>query len=115
MGQTLVELHEFQASSNAAALENRASRYGMVVLYGSFVVLGLSAAVVLTVFATSAWVGPVALVLVALLIAVAVLIEYFKDNKIQEWMKRCYWGGVGGVEKYKDLANEMAELEKAVA
>lgn len=91
-------------------------RYGMVVLYGSSVVLGLSAAIVLTVFAASAWAGPVALVLVALLIAVSVLIEYFKDNKIQEWLKRCHWGVQNGnVEKYKSLADEMKELEKAVA
>ncbi|MFT4249698.1 MAG: hypothetical protein QM581_16960 [Pseudomonas sp.] len=87
---------------------------GMAVLYLSSATLGLGAAVLLTFFASTAWAGLAALVLVVLLIAVTVLIEHFKDNKIHEWLKRCWWGN-GPDVKYPNVEFEMKEREKAVA
>ena len=87
---------------------------GMAVLYLSSAVLGFSAASFLLLTGFFAWAGPLALILVGLLIAVAVLIEYFKDNKIQEWLKRCWWGN-GPDAQYPDVETEMKQLERAVA
>ena len=60
-----------------------------------------------------AWTG-IGLILVALLLAVAVLIEYIRDNKVQEWLKRCVWGKLVG-ERYPTLDLEISELKVATA
>ena len=89
---------------------------GLGVLYLSSAVLGLGAAGLMFVasFFSIAWAGPVAWILIALLIAVAVLIEFFKDNKIQEWLKRCWWGN-GPDARYPDVETELAQLKQALA
>lgn len=51
-------------------------------------------------------------ILVAL-VAVAIIIEYFKDNPVQDWLERCPWG-VLAEERYPDSATEQAELAKAL-
>ena len=58
--------------------------------------------------------GPplIGLVLVVLLLAVAVLIEYFKDNKVQDWLERCVWGKS---QHYPNVETEMRELRLATA
>lgn len=88
--------------------------YGMAALYFTSAGLGLGAATLLLLTGMFAWAGPLALVLIALLIGVAVLIEMFKDNKVQEWLKRCWWGN-GPDAKYRDVETEMAELKQALA
>lgn len=89
---------------------------GIGILYAASSALGLGAAIVMLYasFVATAWAGPLAWALVALLIATAVLIEYFKDNALQEWLKRCWWG-YGPEAKYHDTETEMAELRKASA
>ncbi|NWO57138.1 hypothetical protein DEJ73_12835 [Chromohalobacter salexigens] len=56
----------------------------------------------------------VGIVLVVLVIAIAVLIEIFKDNKIQDWMERCYFGEFEKSERYHDPKRELSELELAL-
>lgn len=89
---------------------------GLGLLYLSSAALGLGAAGLMFAasFFSIAWAGPVAWVLIGLLIAVAVFIEFFKDNKIQEWLKRCLWGN-GPDAKYPDIEFELAGLKKALA
>src|SRR5690606_38228564 len=56
----------------------------------------------------------VGVVLVVLVIAIAVLIEIFKDNKVQDWMERCYFGTLEKAERFIDPALEMEELKIAL-
>lgn len=58
------------------------------------------------------WTG-VGLVLIGLVIAVSVLIEFFKDNKVQDWLERCVWGQGPGAQ-YSSVDMSMRELDKAV-
>ena len=54
---------------------------------------------------------------VAALIIVAVLIEKFKGNKIDEWLKRCLWGklqGQPGADYYYGVQQEMNSLRVAL-
>lgn len=89
-------------------------RNGLAILYGASALLGFGAAWLMFFAASISWAGPVAWIMIGLLIAVAVLIEFFKDNKIQEWLKRCWWGN-GPDAKYPDAETEMAQLKQALA
>ena len=99
-----------------AGKANQEGKTGLAILYGASAALGFSAASVMfyASFVATAWAGPVAWILVGLLIAVAVLIEFLKDNKIQEWLKRSWWGN-GPDAKYPDIETEMAQLKLALA
>ncbi|MGH8074162.1 MAG: hypothetical protein ACREO4_08830 [Lysobacter sp.] len=57
----------------------------------------------------------VGIVLVALVIVIAVLIEVFKDNKIQDWLERCYFGEFEQADRFQNPELEMSELKIAVA
>lgn len=85
-------------------------------MFGASAILGSGAATLMffSSFIALSWAGPVAWLMIGLLIAVAVLIEFLKDNKIQEWLKRCWWGN-GPDAKYSDIEAEMAQLKKALA
>lgn len=84
-------------------------QYGLMVAYGASAALGVVAAVALLLGATG-----VGLVLVGLLIVVTVLIEYFKDNKVQDWLERCVWGH-GPAARYSSAEEEMTQLRTATA
>ena len=56
----------------------------------------------------------VGIVLVVLVIVIAVLIEIFKDNKVQDWLRRCYFGKFETSERYQDPELELNELELAL-
>ncbi len=92
-----------------AAEARAAGQTGMVWLYGTSALVGVLAAVA---FAAS-WTG-VGLILVAILMIGALCIEYFKDNKVQDWLERCVWGK-GPDPQYKTLEEEMQELKVATA
>lgn len=79
-------------------------------LYIGSGVLGLSAMVAFGLAATG-----VGIVLVVLVIVIAVLIEVFKDNKVQDWLERCYFGRFEPAERYQNAELEMSELNIAVA
>jgi len=57
----------------------------------------------------------VGIIWVVLVIAIAVLIEIFKDNKIQDWMERCYFGKFDEDDRYHDPKKELSELELALS
>ncbi len=57
------------------------------------------------------FIGWVLAVLVGLYIIVQVMIEYKKDNKLQEWFRRCYFGLAG--EKYPNIETATDELKLA--
>jgi hypothetical protein len=84
--------------------------WGLAGLYAvSAVTGGVLAVGLLLGFVT----GGVAIVLLIVLVALAVLIELFKDNKIQDWLERTLWGIDG--DKYESMEVEMKQLESAVA
>ncbi len=56
----------------------------------------------------------IGIVLVVLVIVIAVLIEIFKDNKIQDWLERCYYGNLDSNYYNKNPALEMEELKLAL-
>ncbi|MDR5894400.1 T6SS effector BTH_I2691 family protein, partial [Halomonas mongoliensis] len=56
----------------------------------------------------------VGIILVVLVIVIAVLIEVFKDNKVQDWMERCYFGKFEEDERYQNPELEVHELELAL-
>jgi hypothetical protein len=80
---------------------------GVGLAYGSSSILGIAATAALLL----GWTG-VGVILVGLVMAVAVLIEYIKDNKIQDWLERCTWGNS---QHYPDADTEMRELRIATA
>jgi len=57
----------------------------------------------------------VGIALVVFVIVIAVFIEIFKDNKIQDWMERCYFGKFADKDKYQEIEPEMKELDMALA
>lgn len=87
---------------------------GLAVLY---VISGVSS--VLAFAALAGWFGPlifglsatgVGIVLAAIAILVAALIMYFKDDNLEAWMRRCWFGTAGG-KGFSSQAEEMAELD----
>lgn len=84
-------------------------RFGIAAAFYTSAVLGVGAAAALLLGATG-----VGLILVALLIAVAVVLEYIKDNKVQGWLERCLWGKGPGT-RYETIEEEMAQLRVATA
>ena len=56
----------------------------------------------------------IGIVLVVLVIAIAVLIEVFKDNKVQDWLERCYFGSFEKAERYDEPELELKELKIAL-
>ncbi|MDI1258280.1 T6SS effector BTH_I2691 family protein [Aquabacterium sp.] len=89
------------------ARENyRKGHPGIALAYvGSAILGGLVAAVL-----WFGWTG-IGLILIGLLMVVACIIEYVKNNKLQDWLERCLWGR--GSERYKTLEEEMAQLKAA--
>ncbi|MDH5822334.1 hypothetical protein QFW77_04925 [Luteimonas sp. RD2P54] len=53
-------------------------------------------------------------ILVLVGIAIALLIEFFKSNELQEWMERCLFGALEEGERYQDFEEEMEQFEKAM-
>ena len=56
------------------------------------------------------------IVLTIALVIVTILIAVFQDNKIQEWLKRCFWGKFQGKgsDYYYSLDQEMKNLNLAL-
>jgi hypothetical protein len=47
------------------------------------------------------------------LIGIGVLIEYIKDNPVQDWLERCPWR-ILPAQRYPDLPTEQAQLKQAL-
>lgn len=56
---------------------------------------------------------PVIGLLVLLLVSIGILIEFVKDNPIQDWMERCPWGKLKD-QHYPNMAVEQAQLKQAL-
>lgn len=82
---------------------------GMGWLYMGSAVASIGAMVAFGLAATG-----IGIVLVVLVIVIAVLIEVFKDNKVQDWLERSYFGTFERSERYGDLDVEMQQLQIAV-
>lgn len=79
---------------------------GMAALYLVSAGLGITA---LLAFSISLMFG---VIVVILLLIVVVLIEYFKDNKLQDWLERCYAWGI--LADYASAETEQRELKLAL-
>lgn len=86
-------------------------RYGLGIAYVLSAGFGIGAAWFLG-FSSIASATGIGLILVALAIVVALCIEYFKDNQVQDWLERCVWGK-GPDPQYQTLEEEMRELKAA--
>lgn len=91
--------------------EGQEGNIGMAWAYVGSAFLGVGVMVAL------AFGGPigvlVGVVFLALLFAVTLLIELFKDNKFQDWLERCYqWGNLAG-RRYPSMEVEFEALEAA--
>jgi acid stress-induced BolA-like protein IbaG/YrbA len=87
---------------------------GLAWLYGSSAVVGVGLTVAI---AGAALLGaaavPIIGILILLLIGISILIEYVKDNPVQDWLERCPWG-VLTAQRYPDLTTEQAQLMNAL-
>jgi len=85
----------------------------MGVLYGTAVVTGLSLGVILAYPAIigAAAVVPVIALLFVVVVVVGILIEYLKDNPIEDWLERCCWGMLPA-ERYPNQNAEQAAYQK---
>lgn len=52
--------------------------------------------------------------LVAIGIAIALLIELFNSNGLQEWMERCFFGSISEGERYENIEEELGQFELAM-
>ena len=80
----------------------------LIGLYITSAVIGVSAAVAFAMALPG-----LGLALVVLNFVIIFAIEYFKDNKVQEWLERCLWGR--GHERYATAEEELAQLKLALA
>lgn len=98
-----------------AISEIRKGNVGMFWLYAASAVVGVGAAAALggllgaTIFGLSA--TGVGLVLVLIGIAIALTIDFFKTDELQEWVERCFFGALGAEKRYQDWEQEMAQFD----
>ena len=52
----------------------------------------------------------IGLILVAIGIAIALLIELFKTDELQDWLERCLFGALAPGERYSNLNEEMDQF-----
>lgn len=100
---------DFKSAKDQLSVEHNGLMGGLYLASGV-----LSIAVLLAFAAASSIVG---IVLVVALIIITVLIEIFKDNKVQDWLKRAYWGKFQdkeGTGYYNGIQEEMNNLHLAL-
>lgn len=56
---------------------------------------------------------PIIGILFLLVVTIAIIIEYMKDNPIQDWLERCTWG-ILPLQRYKDETEEQAQFQLAI-
>jgi hypothetical protein len=91
---------------------------GLAFLYFASAVIGVVLTVTIAYAAgISALVGsliiPIIALLVILAIGIGILIEYVKDNPVQDWLERCPWGI--STQHYANEEIEQAQLMKAIS
>ena len=105
IGAIIMASMDFKQAQQAKAQ----GQTGLVWVYRLSALGGVLAAVAFFV----GWTG-VGLVLVAALFIIALVIEYFKDNKVQDWLERCVWGK-GPESSYGTLEEEIQQLKTATS
>lgn len=105
LGALVVAWFDWQKGDEAAS----EGQHGLKWIYRGSAALGVGAALALLFGAPI-----LGTVLVVLLITITLLIEMIKDNKLHDWLERCYWGNGPG-ERYGSAEVELAELRKALA
>lgn len=93
--------------------QDRGSGLLVVAYVGSAVIGGGLSLALFFAEALGAAAVPIIGLLVALLIAVAMLIEHIKDNPVQDWLERCPWGNLPE-QRYPDYETESAQLAQAL-
>lgn len=96
---------DWQKGDEAAA----EGQHGLKWVYRASAAVGVLAAAAILF----GWTG-IGLLLFGILIAVTLVIELFKDNKLQDWLERCVWGK-GPAPRYASGEEEIAELKRALA
>lgn len=89
---------------------NREFQQGNIVVSGLYVLSGIAGLVMVW----AVWVGATGWGIVAaiVLLVIAGLLAWLVDDKIQDWIERCYWGSLVG-ERYADADVEMEQLALA--
>lgn len=86
---------------------------GVAFLYGASAVAGIvtGAAMLVAVLTTAAipFFGWILAICAGIMIGDAILIAYFKDNSLQDWVERCSFGKLMD-QRYKSLKTEQQEL-----
>ncbi|SFZ74943.1 T6SS effector BTH_I2691 family protein [Chitinimonas taiwanensis] len=97
---------------NTGISEWKEGNHGMAGAYFLAAAFGFGGAMVML------WAGAAAtvigLVLVICAILLSILIEFFKDNPLQDWLERSYFGRLEN-ERFSSVDIEMAKLEEVVA
>lgn len=63
------------------------------------------------VWALAAGLTGIGLLLIGLSFAATILIDFIKDNKLQDWLERCLWGAFHKDERHKDKCYADLEVE----
>lgn len=105
----IMAIFDFKSGAQQINVERNGLMGGLYIASGIFSLALIAAfAMASTVFG---------IIFAVALIIVAILIEYFKDDKIKEWLKRCLWGkfqGQSGTDYYYGLQDEMNNLRLAL-
>ena len=119
LGETLGKVGRFAGIAGAVLMAGfdgwnfyknlRDGNTGIAFLYLSSAVVGglIVGALLLS------WTG-IGILLVAILIAISILIEIFKNNKVQDWLERCVWGK-NSKDRYQTLDQERQQFKLAIA
>lgn len=84
-------------------------QYGLAWLYVGSAITGIALSLAI-VFSLAI---PIIGALIALSISIGLLIEYIKDDPIQDWLERCPWG-IMKAQRYTDMETEQAQLLQAL-
>ncbi|QOW24777.1 T6SS effector BTH_I2691 family protein [Lysobacter sp. H23M47] len=104
--------------ARSAWREYQRGNAGMVWLYALSAATGLGAALLFggafgaLIFGVSA--TGVGLILVVIGIAIALLVEFFKTDELQDWLERCLFGALDAGRRYQDLNEEMKQFGLAM-
>ncbi|TJZ78715.1 T6SS effector BTH_I2691 family protein [Chitiniphilus eburneus] len=87
--------------------EQSKGNQGLALGYFSSALLGMAGTLII-MFGTFAAATGVGLILILLALCISVLIEYFKPNPVQEWLKQSFFGN----KSFRSLDEEMLELQR---
>ena len=86
----------------------------MGVLYGTAAIAGASLGIILAspgIIGAAAAIIPVIALLFVTIVVVGILIEYLKDNPLEDWLERCCWGRLSS-ERYPNQSAEQIAYQK---